>query len=51
MNTVSNLEWEKKEKKRKTGKKGRERLSKTLCTAELGRKEQWEAILDEEQES
>lgn len=40
-----------KEKKRKSGKKGRERLSKTLCTVELGRKEEWEAIPDEEQGS
>lgn len=33
---------------RKTGKEGRERLNKRLCTTELGRKEEWEAVVDEE---
>lgn len=30
------------EVKIKTGKEGRERLNKRLCTIELGRKEEWE---------
>lgn len=36
--------------KSKKGKKGRETPNKTLCTTELGRKEEWEAVVDEEQE-
>lgn len=35
--------------KSKTGRKGKERLNERLCTIELGRKEEWEAVVDEEQ--